>query len=264
MKNFILIDGSYFIFFRYHALVQWWKVSKQEPTENFQECLEFIEKFKKTFVEKVYEIETRLKIKDPIYIVGKDCPREMIWRNKSFDSYKSSRATTPFIKEFFKMVYNEGLFASDKCTIVSYPSLEADDCIALTVKKIKELYSDAMIYIITSDMDYLQLISENIKIYNLKFTQLTDSKNSTGDPSKDLFCKIVMGDKSDNIKGIFLKCGIKTAIKCFEDPVYFEKKLNENPGSREKYENNKKLIDFNFIPDDLIYGFNKEVLNYLF
>ena len=45
MKNFVLIDGSYFIFFRYYALVKWWKISKKEPQENFQECLEFIEKY---------------------------------------------------------------------------------------------------------------------------------------------------------------------------------------------------------------------------
>ena len=107
MKNFVLIDGSYFIFFRYYALVQWWKVAKKEPQENFQECPEFIEKFKKTFSEKFNDIEKKLKIENPIYIVGKDCPRETIWRNELFTAYKTHRVSDPFIKHFFKMAYNE-------------------------------------------------------------------------------------------------------------------------------------------------------------
>ena len=30
MTNYILIDLSYFIFYRYFALIQWWKMAKQE------------------------------------------------------------------------------------------------------------------------------------------------------------------------------------------------------------------------------------------
>ncbi len=263
MKNFVLIDGSYFIFFRYYALVKWWKISKKEPQEKFQECLEFIEKFKKTFIEKFNEIEKRLNIENPVYIVGKDCPRDTIWRNELFNTYKTHRVSCLFVKNFFKMAYDEDLFANLGCKIICYNSLEADDCIMLTINRIKELYSNAMIYVITSDMDYLQLACENVKLYNLKYTQLIDSKNSTKDAKKDLFCKIVMGDKSDGIQGIFLKCGIKTAIKCFEDESFFEKKLNETPDSRKKYEDNKKLIDFNYIPDELVNGFKENILNNL-
>ena len=52
-KNIILIDLSYFIFYRYYALVQWWKLAKPDnelgnPIEN----LEFVEKFKKHFTKK--------------------------------------------------------------------------------------------------------------------------------------------------------------------------------------------------------------------
>ena len=34
------------------------------------------------------------------------------------------------------------------------------------------------IYIITSDMDYLQLLNERTHIYNLKYKQLVESKNA--------------------------------------------------------------------------------------
>ena len=43
-----------------------------------------LEKFKLTFISKIKEIETKLKIKNAIKIVAKDCPREKIWRNKIF------------------------------------------------------------------------------------------------------------------------------------------------------------------------------------
>lgn len=260
MPNFIMIDGSYFIFFRYYALVQWWKVARKEPQENFHECPEFIEKFKKIFKEKISEISKKLKIDNAIHIVGRDCPRDTIWRNELFTTYKVHRVSDPHVKNFFKLAYDGLLFSNSGCTVFKYPGLEADDCIALTTKRIQELYPDANIYIITSDMDYLQLASETVKIYNLKYTELIESKTSTGDAKKDLFCKIVMGDKSDGIQGIFPKCGIKTAIKCFEEPEYFEKKLNETEGAREKYELNKKLIDFNSIPLELVNGFRQQVL----
>ena len=96
-------------------------------------------------------------------------------------------------------------------------------------------------------MDYLQLANEHTHIYNLKYKKLTDSKNSFNDCKKDLFCKIVIGDKSDNIPGIFKKCGIKTAEKLYDDPDLFIKKLNQENSTKE-YERNKQLVDFNQLP----------------
>ena len=115
---------------------------------------------------------------------------------------------------------------------MSYDTLEADDCIAITTREVLKKYPDAEIYIVTSDMDYLQLLSDNVHIYNLKYKLLTDSKTAFHDPKKNLFCKIVMGDKSDNIPGIFSKCGIKTAEKYFDDRELFlpnsKRKRNKN------------------------------------
>ena len=47
--NYILIDGSYFIFYRYYALLAWWKLAKQDETIEIPiDNEEFVEKFKKT------------------------------------------------------------------------------------------------------------------------------------------------------------------------------------------------------------------------
>ena len=65
--NFVLIDGSYFCFYRYYAILNWFKLARKEveldePINNE----EFREKFRKTFVDKMKEIPKKLKITNPI------------------------------------------------------------------------------------------------------------------------------------------------------------------------------------------------------
>jgi len=266
--NFILIDGSYYIFYRYYALEMWWKhAKKDENQENIlqSESTEFIEKFQKTFASNIDDIDKKLgihKSKIPsIKIVGKDCPRQQIWRNKLYPNYKETRKNNTGVGNFFKMVYENDLFQKAGVQkIVSYHQLEADDCIAITAKHIYEKYPEANIWIITSDMDYLQLACDRIRIFNLKYKELIESKKANGDSKMDLFCKIVAGDKSDNIPAVFNNCGIKTAIKYYNSPELFNEKLHSDPDAQQRYDRNQKIIDFNFIPDELINGFKRDIL----
>ena len=136
----------------------------------------------------------------------------------------------------------------------------------LMLKQLVEKYSpsECSIYIITSDNDYLQLIRENVHIYNLAFKNLKDSKIFTGNPEKDLKIKTIMGDTSDNIPSVFPKCGIKTAIKCVEDPDFFEKKMNNNAAYYEQYLLNDTLVSFDKIPEELVNEFiNQQPTNHL-
>ena len=264
--NFIIIDLSYFIFYRYYALVQWWKLAKSDeelgaPIEN----PEFVEKFKKTFVEKIQEIEKKLKKtsksktnkEDDWFIIGaQDCPRLEIWRHKYYDQYKAQRGSDDAFMggPFFKMAYEEILIpGSNICqSILKLDHLEADDCIAIISKYIRKTHEEADIYIIANDMDYLQLAEEKVQIINLKFKNLQESKHASGDAARDLFCKVVLGDKSDNISPVFKKCGPKTVVKYYEDRELFEKMLENDANARENYERNKKIIDFNEIPKELV------------
>ena len=266
--NFILIDGSYFIFYRYHALLLWWKHSHaSDPNiETPSESSEFIEKFNSTFVLKLKEISKKLKISSrptpPIVIAAKDCSRSTIWRNKYYDKYKATREKDDIlmVSSFFKSGYDSLFKDGGVDAILSYPTLEADDCIAITTKHILEKYPEANIWIIASDMDYLQLASERVKIMTLKYTDLTCSKNSSGDSEKDLFCKIVSGDKSDNIPPVLPRCGLKTAAKYYNNREEFEKKLDNTPGAREIFERNKLIISFDSIPTHLVEGFRRDCL----
>jgi 5'-3' exonuclease len=269
-KTFIFIDGSYFCFYRYHSLLTWWKnaypeIILDDPFLNEQ----FVAKFRKTFVDHVQNLRKNLGIpKDvkPTIIVGRDCKRENIWRNELFPKYKATRANG---KEdgfmggpFFKMVYAENLFIDG--TILSHPKLEADDCIALSVKHVLQKYSCCDVYIITSDKDYLQLAEPRVHIYNLGFKKITDQKSSTGSAECDLFCKIVMGDISDNIPSVFPKCGPKTALKYYDNKAEFQKRLMSDDAFISQYNINKKIVDFDEIPIELkneLFANNATVIN---
>jgi 5'-3' exonuclease len=264
--TFIFIDGSYYTFYRYFSLITWWKNAFPENplTDPFQNET-FVEKFRKTFVETLEKIPKNLGISKPMIFVGKDCPRETIWRMQLFADYKANRANGQedgFMGgPFFKMVYEEKLFqAAGAKAILKYPTLEADDCIAISVKRILEMYKECNIYIITSDKDYLQLVEPRVKIFDLKYKNIAEQKSSTGNAKADLFCKIIMGDSSDNIPSCIKKCGPKTAIKCFENPEYFEDRLKKE-NAYEAYERNKKLVDFDNIPENLVNEFINTNIN---
>lgn len=264
--TFIFVDGSYFCFYRYFALVNWWKNAFPEiPLDDPFQCETFVEKFKKIFVESLQQIPKKLKIDkkiNPIMILGKDCKRENIWRNEIFPKYKANRTNEGFMGgPFFKMVDEEKLFQKGGVkAILKHPRLEADDCIALSVKHLVKKYPDCHIYIITSDRDYLQLNSHNVDLFNLAFKNIAENKSSTGNSLQDLQIKTIMGDTSDNIPSVFPKCGPKTAQKCLHDTEFFKKKMNDNPEYYKQYELNKTLVDFNNIPEDLVKEFMSTIL----
>ena len=262
--TFIFVDGSYYNFYRYFALQQWWKNAyPDEPLDDPYQNEIFVEKFKKIHVENLLQMPKKLKIDKkikPILIVGRDCKRENIWRNEFFPQYKANRGNR--VEDgfmggpFFKMAYAENLFEKGGAkAILKHPKLEADDCIALSVNYLVNKYPECTIYIITSDRDYLQLTAHNVHLYNLTYKNIADNKSSTGNAQDDLEIKIIMGDISDNIPSVFPKCGPKTALKCIEDHEFFKKKMNDNPEYYKQYELNKKLVDFDNIPENLIQEF---------
>ena len=257
--TFIFVDGSYFCFYRYFALLNWWRISKpDEILEDPYQNEEFVAKFKKTFVDNLQQMPKKLKIDksvNPILIVGKDCKRANIWRNELFPQYKANRTNDNGFMggPFFNMVYEEELFQQGGVkAILKHPKLEADDCIAISVKYLLTKYPNCHIYIITSDKDYLQLNATNVDLYNLAYKNIADKKSSTGNPINDLEIKIIMGDTSDNIPSVFPKCGPKTAQKCIEDPEFFKKKMADNQEYYKQYELNKTLVNFDNIPANLI------------
>lgn len=259
MAQFLLIDASYYLFYRYHAMMQWWRHARPDiKLENPIENKDFMTHFESVFISKIAEFIKKMKLHDPVIIVGQDCPRQNIWRMELFDQYKANRVYEDNWEggPVFQYAYDQELFKKAGAhMLIKHPRLEADDCLALSLRNIRGICPTAPVYILTSDMDYLQLADEYTFPVNLKYKYLTDSKTSFKDKKKDLFCKIVTGDKSDFIPSVFKKCGIKTAEKYYNNPELFEKKLIEK-GATKQYELNKQLIDFRNIPVKYVTEFN--------
>ena len=253
MNTFLFIDGSYYLFYRYHSLLKWWK--NAHPDEDLKDPYEneiFREKFKKLFIEQLQQIAKKLHIDNFSLIIGRDCKRENIWRNKLFSKYKATRTTNETIGHFFKLIYDEEFFIKAGASQILYhPQLEADDCIAIFTKHLVKKYPDCKIYIITSDHDYLQLSSKQVSLYNLLYKNLAEK--GLGNSENDLKMKILMGDVSDNIPSVFPKCGSKTAQKCIENADFLKSKMK--PEFYIQYELNKTLIDFDCIPNELVEEF---------
>jgi 5'-3' exonuclease len=85
------------------------------------------------------------------------------------------------------------------------------------------------IHILTNDNDYLQVMYNNVNIINLDNKDLKIC--SLGSPEIDLFVKILLGDKSDNISKVFERLGEKLAIKIYETPGLLNQYFEKYPGT---------------------------------
>ena len=135
--------------------------------------------------------------------------------------------------------------------IIEGDGLEADDIVAIMKKYLRNREPECQIYIITNDMDYLQLWDSQCDIVNLRGLRLIDKPNSYPEADKNLFIKILVGDKSDNISPVFKKCSIKEAEELYENPEKLDAKLKEED-AYEKILINKTIIDFDEIPEEYV------------
>ena len=260
-SDLVLIDGSYFCFYRYHATVQWWGLARPGiklgvPSEN----AEFVERFRSTFVTSLQAFLKKEKLTKATLWVGKDYPN--VWRNGVICAYKGNRDNSKHkdIGFFLGLAYDSLFVAAGVSKVLGMPELEADDCIAITVTELCKCNNRPRVLIITSDHDYLQLNRPGVSLVNLKHQRLNESKKSHNDAELDLFCKILCGDKSDNIPGVVAGVGPKTAVKLFRDPNRLTALLSKHPGAQERFDMNSTLIDFSNIPECLAEKFRTTVL----
>lgn len=158
-----------------------------------------------------------LKENNPEYLgVCFDISRDTFRKDK-FADYKKNRPAVPeellsqmsIIKEVIS-AYNFHIFEKE--------GFEADDLIATIAKKAKE---KLRVFIVSPDKDMLQLVDDNIKIYNpyhskpLIDTQAVLERFGIS-PSQIIDIVALTGDVIDNIPGI-KGIGEKTAIKLIKE-----------------------------------------------
>jgi len=169
------------------------------------------------------------------------------------------------------------------CSIIRNERAEADDIIA----RFTHLHKDDQIYIISSDTDYVQLISDSVFQYNGISNELitlegyinekgkpvidkkTKEPKLLGDPKFILFEKCMRGDASDNVfsaypgvrtKGSKNKVGLIEAYEDRDKKGYAWNNLllqrwTDHNGIehrvKEDYERNRTLIDLTAQPEEI-------------
>ena len=152
------------------------------------------------------------------------CTEGRSWRKDFYKPYKANRvvdsqAMTEEEEEENQMfwetysAFTQYLQEKTNCSVIRHERAEADDIIARFI----HLHPNDQHWIISSDTDYLQLITPNVNQYNGITKQLItlegyfDEKNriivdkktkepkTLGDPQFILFEKCMRGDKTDNV-----------------------------------------------------------------
>jgi 5'-3' exonuclease len=224
------------------------------------------------------------------------CLEGRSWRKDFYEPYKANRKIAREALSVREQEENQIMFDAydsmvgflnekTNCTMLHNRQAEADDMIALFI----ESHPDDEHIIVSSDSDYMQLITDNVKIYDgvqnriitnegffkddKNMTPMKDKKTKELMPAPDpewlLFEKCIRGDTSDNIfsaypgvrkKGSRNKTGM---LEAYEDKAsggfnwnnFMLQKWTDHNGIehtvREDYERNEKLINLTAQPTEL-------------
>lgn len=245
----VLIDASYYVFYRYFATMRWFAFQKQEfDTETITENETFITSFNRHMESDIKKICKKWKTNMKNIVFCLDCQRCEIWRNDIYSEYKGTRVQNANFNNKIFGVFSDFIVNKNiKCA--NFDRLEADDVVYLLQKKLKDI-GDNHIVVITNDNDYLQIACNRTSIINMQFKDITlrGQKNAKA----DLYYKAMYGDKSDNILKIasFITKDISLYMSQQEDSD-LEKWLNEND-IIDKFNLNMTLISFNNIPKNIV------------
>jgi 5'-3' exonuclease len=174
---------------------------------------------------------------------------KMLMKEDAPKSYKGGRNRESNSKIDWKILfeyYDETLNAIKNYTdfiVMTVNSAEADDVIAVIASQYVLNNENEHVFIISSDEDFVQLmVNDRIHLWS----PTRDDYITCDDPKTFLTVHIMTGDGADNIPSIDKRMGEKTALKKIEAGL--ENYLLTNAEIRERFEINKKLIDFNEIP----------------
>ena len=178
------------------------------------------------------------------------------FRKALYPEYKSQRAMIKrqfklqpvkdyIVNVLFKELNIQELYGYK---IIKVEGAEGDDVIATTLMKLKDDYTGMML--IASDHDFLQI--DGLREFDLFGKEAQRDLGGEIVSAKDyLLGKILMGDRSDNIKQVLTRCGPKTALRWTKDKESLKKVLKEDQSLATRYLLNKKMISFECIPHEL-------------
>jgi DNA polymerase I len=192
-KKLIIIDSSSLLYRAFHAL--------PPLTNNNGQPTGAVYGFLLTLFRAIKDVQAN-------YVVACFDTPKPTFRHQVFDDYKAHRAPTPdgIISQFpiLKEVLN-----SFNIPLFEKEGFEADDLIATIAKKVAK-EEDAKVYIVSGDLDNLQLVDEKITLYTLgkgiKDSVMYDKTKVVErfgvEPSQMNDFKALTGDNSDNVPGV--------------------------------------------------------------
>ena len=198
-----------------------------------------------------------------VYMVGEG-RNSHARRRELYSGYKvKPPMKLPIPKEEFyaQIEYLKDLWYNLGVNYVAVDNFEADDVIAVLSRE----YKDKNVIIVSTDGDYLQLVSKNLSVYNPTKDVLITTKNFTQEVGVDLGSflsyKCMVGDASDKIKGI-VGCGpimAKEIVGWMGYELFLESGIENIPKhlqkaftieAQEQYKLAGKLIDLSEVPLD--------------
>ena len=264
-KNLILIDTSYTLFHRYFATLRWLSLAHNDIYKEYINNVEynwienkiFSEKYEKLYIEGIIKLVGKKVYKNCNIIFCMDTPKEQVWRTELKCDYKGDRfdmSQKTNLLPTFRYTYNtiipNLLKNNNNMFKMKLNKLEADDIIATICNYLKK-NPEQKIYLISGDEDFKQL--GRPYLYFLNFKTKKPLELTIEDAKISLHKKILLGDKSDCIKSIFPpRFPTKTKKLIVESIDEFNNFIKINKELLNRYNENVKLIDFNFIPKTYI------------
>ena len=269
-KPYLLVDSSYVSFHRFFSTLIWFSnvyPHVETPDDyDWSENETFMNHFDETYMKNLMKFRSMYNIPFENMIIVRDCPRETIWRMNLYPEYKGTRKNTCAYKNkkynignIFKHIYQElypKLQEQYGFKLIKVENAEADDVIAVLATQIRKIDKNRLVVIISNDNDYLQLVNEKTLIWSLQNKLLNTKVEMTAD--EILLKKILKGDESDNIPSVVGNMNENVVLELIKN----SDKLNEwlsNNDKKDIFENNRKLIDFGYIPDNI----KQNILNQL-
>lgn len=142
-------------------------------------------------------------------------------RSQIYPEYKAGRVKPP--DDFYQQIpILQDLLKSFAIPFLETDNYEADDIIATLARQVQERY-DCQAYLISSDLDMLQLVAPNVEMWALKtglskveqYTPATFAEKYGLQVKQFLDLKALQGDSSDNIPGV-PGIGPKTATELLQ------------------------------------------------
>lgn len=231
-KVAILVDGSNFVYRAFYALPQLTDPNGNPVGAVYGFCSMLISLFDKH--------------KSDLFCVALDAGRDT-FRKDIYSEYKSNREETPAdLKSQFPVLIEA--CESFGIPIIEMVGYEADDIIATIATKLAE--ENYEVRIIASDKDLMQLIDENIYLFDpikskvIKENEVFEKYGVL--PKQMVALQALMGDSTDNVPGI-PGVGPKTAAKLLDkfhslENIYNEIENVTPPKLKEKLIQNKELV----------------------